>query len=79
MVVLVRCGSVFGCLKLNELPTDDASGLDASLKIRIEQNNIHNTIIAPWSVAIIYECGQLSKPRVSDFGTNLRYPIYQQP
>ena len=55
MVVLVHCGSFFFffcCLKLNELPTDDASGLDASLKNRIEQNNIQNAITIPLSVAI---------------------------
>ena len=39
-------------LKLNVLPTDDSSGLDASLKNRIEQNNPQNAITAHWSVAI---------------------------
>ena len=57
-LLISPCGSfgtlrfLFGRLKLNQLPTDDASGLAASLKNRIEQNNIQNAITAPWSVAI---------------------------
>ena len=62
-LLISPCGSfgtllfLFCRLTLNELPTDDAFGLDDSLKNRIEKNNIQNAITAPH---FLY-CGSLSE------------------